>query len=46
MQFWAGNVRHGLSAIQIARYFKPKKLENYMRFQVDFLHAVRQLMKL
>ena len=41
VQFWAGNVRHGLSANQITRHFKLKKLENYMRFHVDFLDVVR-----
>ena len=46
MQFWAGDVRHGFSANQIARYFKLKKLESYMRFHIDFLHIVRQLLKL
>ena len=41
MWFWAGNVRHGLSTNHIARYFKFKRLKNYMRFHVDFLHVVR-----
>ena len=41
MRFWAGNVRHELLANEIARYFKLKKLENYMSFHVDFLHVVR-----
>ena len=41
MRFWAGNVRHGLSANQTARYFKLKKPENYMKFHIDFLHVVR-----
>ena len=35
--FWAGIVRHRLSADQIVRCFKLRKLENYMRYQVDFL---------
>ena len=30
-------VWHRLSANQIIRYFKPKKLKNYIRYQVDFL---------
>ena len=37
MLFWVGNVRHRLSANQIVRCFKLKKLKNYMRYQVDFL---------
>ena len=37
MLFWAGIVWHRLSANQIVRCFKLKKLENYMRYQVDFL---------
>ena len=41
MRFWAGNVRHELSANETARYFKLKKLENYISFHVDFLHVVR-----
>ena len=41
MRFWAGNVRHGFSANQIARYLKLKKLENYTKFHIDFLHVVR-----
>ena len=35
--FWAGIVWHRLSANQIVRCFKLKKLKNYMRYQVDFL---------
>ena len=35
--FWAGIVWHRLSANQIIRCFKLKKLKNYMRYQVDFL---------
>ena len=35
--FWAGIVRHRLSANQIVRCFKLRKLKNYMRYQVDFL---------
>ena len=46
MRFWAFNVRHGLSSNQIARYFKLKKLKNYTRFHIDFLHVVRWLLKL
>ena len=37
MLFWVDIVRHRLSANQIVRRFKLKKLENYMRYQVDFL---------
>ena len=37
MLFWAGIVRHGLSANQIVKCFKLKKLKNDMRYQVDFL---------
>ena len=37
MLFWAGMVRHSPSANQIVRCFKLKKLENYLRYQVDFL---------
>ena len=35
--FQAGIVRHRLSARQIVRSFKLKKLENYMRYQIEFL---------
>ena len=35
--FWAGIVWHRLSVNQIVRYFKLKKIKNYMRCQVDFL---------
>ena len=35
--FWASIVRQRLSANQIVRCFKLKKLENYLRYQVDFL---------
>ena len=35
--FWAGIVWHRLSANQIVRCFKLKKLKNYMRYQVEFL---------
>ena len=35
--FWAGIIWHRLSARQIVRYFKLKKLKNYMKYQVDFL---------
>ena len=34
--FWAGTVWHRLSANQIVRCFKLKKLKNYIRYQVDF----------
>ena len=37
MLFWVDIVRHRLSANQIVRRFKLKKLQNYMRYQVDFL---------
>ena len=35
--FWAGIVRHRISTNQIVTCCKLKKLENYMRYQVDFL---------
>ena len=35
--FWAGIVRHSLSANQIVRCFKLKNLKNNLRYQVDFL---------
>ena len=37
MLFWAGIVRHRLSANQKVRFCKLKKLENYVRCQFDFL---------
>ena len=37
MLFWAGIVRHSLSANQIVRCFKLKKLKKDVRYQVDFL---------
>ena len=37
MLFWVGTVRRRLSTNQIVRCFKLKKLENSMRYQVDFL---------
>ena len=37
MLFWAGIVRHSLSANQIVRCFKLKNLKNNLRYQVDFL---------
>ena len=37
MLFWAGLFRHSLSANQIVRCFKLKKLKNHMRWQFDFL---------
>ena len=37
MLFRAGIVRHSLSANQIVRCFKLKKLENDLKYQVDFL---------
>ena len=42
MLFWVGIVRHRLSANQIVRCFKPKKLEKYMRYQVEFLLPLKQ----
>ena len=39
--FWAGIVWHRLSANQIVRCFKLKKLKNYMRYQVDFLLSLK-----
>ena len=36
MLFWAGIVSHSLSANQIARFFKLKKLKKGMRYEVDF----------
>ena len=35
--FWAGIIWCRLSANQIVRYFKLKKLKSYMKYQVDFL---------
>ena len=35
--FWTGIVWHRLSANQIVRCFKLRKLKNYMGYQVDFL---------
>ena len=37
MLFWVGTLRHRLSTKQIVSCFKLKKLENYMRYQVNFL---------
>ena len=37
MLFWVGIVRYSLSASQIVRCFKRKKLENDMKYQLDFL---------
>ena len=37
MLFWAGLFKHSLSANQIVRCFKLKKLKNHMRWQFDFL---------
>ena len=37
MLFWAGIVRYSVSANQIFRCFKLKKLKKDMRYQVDFL---------
>ena len=37
MLFWAGIARHSLSANQIVRCFKLKKLEKDMRYQIEFL---------
>ena len=39
--FWAGIVWYRLSANQIIRCFKLKKLKSYMRCQVDFLLPLR-----
>ena len=39
--FWAGIVRHRLSANQIVRCFKLKKIENYMRYQLDCLFPLK-----
>ena len=39
--FWTGIVWHRLSANQIVRCFKIKKLKNYMRYQVDFLLSLK-----
>ena len=36
MLFQAGIVRHRLSANQIVRFFKLKKLENCTWYQIDF----------
>ena len=36
MLFWAGIVRHSLSANQIVRCFKLKKLKKDMRYHIDF----------
>ena len=41
MLFWAGSVRHSLSANQIVRCFKLKKLKKDMRYQVDFLLSLK-----
>lgn len=38
--YWVDIVRHGLSANQIAWFFKLKTLENYMGYQLHFLHVV------
>ena len=38
---WAGIVWHRLSANQIGRYFKLKKLKNCMRYRVDFLPPLK-----
>ena len=37
MLFWAGIIRHSLSANQIVRCFKRKKLQKDMRYPVDVL---------
>ena len=36
MPFLVGIVRHWLSTNQVARCFKFTKLENYIRYQIDF----------
>ena len=41
MLFWAGIVRHSLSANQIVRCFKLKKLKKDMRYQVDFFRPLK-----
>ena len=41
--FRAGIVWHMLSANQIVRCFKLKKLKNYLRYQVDFLFPLKLL---
>ena len=41
MLCWAGIVWHILSANQIVRCFKLKKLKNYMRYQVEFLLSLK-----
>ena len=41
MLFWAHFVRHSLSANLILRHFKLKKLENHMRYQVDFFLSLK-----
>ena len=41
MQFWAGSVRHSLSANQVVRCFKLKKLKKDTRYQVDSLLSLK-----
>ena len=41
MLFWVGIVRHSLSANQIVRCFKLKKLKKDMRYQVDFFRPLK-----
>ena len=41
MLFWAGIVRHRLSANQIVRCFKLKKIKKDIRCQVNFLHPLK-----
>ena len=41
MIFWAGIVRHSLSANQIVRSFKLKKLAKDMRYQVDLFFPLK-----
>ena len=41
MIFWAGIVRHSLSANQIVRGFKLKKLAKDMRYQVDLFFPLK-----
>ena len=41
MLFWAGIVRHSLSANQIVRCVKLKKIKKDIRCQVNFLHPLK-----
>ena len=46
MLFWFGIIKQGLplSANEIVRCFKLKKLQNYMTYQVDFLHVIHTIL--